>query len=102
MKKQSISRIMGWAMATAGCLMMASCGSTRGYMGVENDQYVGPGRLHTTYQVGGPQYYSNGYYGGQYYGDKHNKKEYKKWKKAQKKEYKKWKKAQKKHNKHHR
>lgn len=101
MEKRIIGKIVSSIAISAVCLLAVSCGSTRGYMGVENDQYVGPGRLHTSYQVGGPQYYSNGYYGGYYHGDKHNKKEYKKWEKAQKKQYKKWKKEQKKHYKHH-
>lgn len=76
--------------AVAILLGSASCGSTRGYMGIENHQDFGPGTLSTRYDVGFP---SGGHY---HHHHKHKKPKYKKSKK-----YKKYKKYYKKHYKHH-
>lgn len=76
--------------AVAILLGSASCGSTRGYMGIENHQDFGPGTLSTRYDVGFP---SGGHY---HHHHKHKKPKFKKSKK-----YKKYKKYYKKHYKHH-
>lgn len=77
--------------AVAILIGSASCGSTRGYMGIENHQDFGPGTLSTRYDVGFP---SGGHY--HHHHHKHKKPKYKKSKK-----YKKYKKYYKKHYKHH-